>query len=1150
MPSPNCCLTLCDGFLRLVAPPRFDERRPWTSADTATLGALADRYRTVARLRSAEAERLAIGMALGNWLFGSSPGWREALSNRPSPLLLEVAVGLRPQPAEVVLIDAPWELLADAEGHWASPSRFRFAPHRRLGEAGDADTPKNALTALFMAASPEEERRLNFEVEERAILGATSGQPMELVVEETGTARELGIRLALEAATRPIALLHISCHGTASGPSLALEDELGGLDRCKPEDLQRELGEGLGQLRLLLLSACASADESALVGSFCRSLLTAGLPAALGWAGSVGDAQATAFAAALYHRLARGETIESAVAWARSELLNSPEGLRSDWHLARLLLGTGGGAVASARARPRPLFAVAPAWLDPKNREVPVAGPGTFVGRRRLLQAALRALRAGQPVLLHGMGRVGKSSLAARLVQRIAGELLPVVLFRAYDAESLLRRLEAALGGAGWSERLLRVRKHADSLESELREVLAGEKPFLLVIDDLEQILDLGAGQRAAVKPGAVGVLRAVFRAFHFQPSNSRLLLTSRYPFDLVDNDGEDLRRGLLELCVTGMPPGDLEKQAGARGFDPKETRAARAVGACLESPGLLSVLLDLSGADGVAFDRALTELEAARAGGGFPSQQALVDFFTKVAIERLVGLLREDERALLDASLLFGSAVPTGALEPLGSALMVENLDRAQTRLVSFGLWQKEPDLVHREEEALAPSALVRALRSTPAGATATALAGALLEGLLPRWNRRPLPDLAAYTLAKFSVTARRGDVFAANGLAALQSLKEAGNLREAGALATEGMALVEESATPVPLWLPIVAAKIVCSLGQVADARRWVSGALASSPAPTTDIERFAISEALRQQAEDVLLSGRGSVEGEAAPMSAPERALELLDRALEILPRPADRERAVVLGDIARIRIHNGEDDQALKVLWEILSVFRLRGDERDHAITLGDIAQIFVSKGDIDQALPLYQEALQVHNRLGNACEGAINLNAIARIWVSKGELKKGLRLHQEALKVFRRLGTASHVATSLGDIAHIKDLSGEFGEARDMQIERLRLHRNLGDLVAIASTLFALAQLDLKVRNFQSAGECLSEAFDLVIQVRRIDAIAAVGTIFGQYAMHGGAPEDARQILTVARKAAARLGDAEQIDFLDSLLSQLPPGPIP
>src|SRR5262249_6274518 len=157
--------------------------------------------------------------------------------------------------------------------------------------------------------------------------------------------------------------------------------------------------------------------------SLAEALVDSGLPAVLGWDGSVADGAATAFAATLYDRLEGRSDLADAVAAARRELLHGPEEpKRRDWHLARVWLGPqGGGAIVGGNIRRRMMPATQgeKEFLD-KKRQVPVASHEMFVGRRRELQKAQRVLREGDycGVLLHGMGRVGKSSVAARLANR------------------------------------------------------------------------------------------------------------------------------------------------------------------------------------------------------------------------------------------------------------------------------------------------------------------------------------------------------------------------------------------------------------------------------------------------------------------------------------------------------------------------------------------------------------------------------------------------------------------------------------------------------------------------------------------------------------------------------------------------------------
>ena len=128
-------------------------------------------------------------------------------------------------------------------------------------------------------------------------------------------------------------------------------------------------------------------------------------------------------------------------------------------------------------------------------------------------------------LLIHGLGRVGKSSLAARLAHR-RPDLALAVVFGRYDALSVAEAIKDACPEAvppasmphviGCTiPRVLGVLRQV--LEGPCAQVGVG-KPLLLVIDDLERILDeplLGSSQwrvQAAYHPMLRAVLRACLR--------------------------------------------------------------------------------------------------------------------------------------------------------------------------------------------------------------------------------------------------------------------------------------------------------------------------------------------------------------------------------------------------------------------------------------------------------------------------------------------------------------------------------------------------------------------------------------------------------------------------------------------------------------
>ncbi|MCP4534123.1 MAG: CHAT domain-containing protein, partial [Delftia sp.] len=306
----------------------------------------------------------------------------------------------------------------------------------------------------------------------------------DLTVQESGH-----LPLLVESLARVdggVDVLHISCHGTAwPEPLLLLEDELGFESRVTAEDLARALPAQ--RPRLIFLSACETAEPSALLDAMTTTLIRRGAPAVLGWGGPVGDHEATRFAAELYRHLALGQGLAAAVAKARQELVD-PNQMGAEpsrnWHLARLAVGREGGGVVTEGGRARRVAGMAAQkiFLDARRERVAVAGPREFVGRRRQLQQVLRAFKAGSQerpagVLIHGMGRQGKSSLAARVAQRKPDHTLAVLHGR-YDGVAVIQAIAEALGTREieeWAKQNLPVvEQDGAALSGVLRDLLEG----------------------------------------------------------------------------------------------------------------------------------------------------------------------------------------------------------------------------------------------------------------------------------------------------------------------------------------------------------------------------------------------------------------------------------------------------------------------------------------------------------------------------------------------------------------------------------------------------------------------------------------------------------------------------------------------------
>ncbi|WP_422774009.1 CHAT domain-containing protein [Plantactinospora sp. WMMC1484] len=486
-----------------------------------------------------------LGAKLAAFLDGDER-WLTPVLGQPPGITLRITAAER-------LRHLPWELLTADGSYLTVSSHAPLLPLRAIGTSTALKTPiapgNRPLRVLFMATSPEGvEPVLNYEAEEAAILSATSRTGTDLVVEESGTLEGLRF-LSRDYGAGYFDVLHLSGHAaiSASGqPTFLMEDEFGRLAYATADQIaQAMVGH---RPRLVFVSGCltGNAPDAGTFPSMSESLVRAGAPTVLGWALPVGDVSATEFAAQLYQTLADGGPLDRAVVEARQHLYAHKRG---NWHLLRVYADRSPLApmVTPLHTNRRARIDIRPAdqeFLDPQTQLSRVASRAAFVGRRRVIQRCLRTLKkphgsdgAAQALVLHGMGGLGKSSLASRLLERMPTHQrvvwygrVDLTKFRELTTKVKLPTLAQEIEAAELLD------NSQAPLAARLRHLLhvdgpLGQTPCLFVFDDFEDgNLDERDGGHV-LSAEMAEILPALLKAIRGTGSPSRVIITSRYRF-------------------------------------------------------------------------------------------------------------------------------------------------------------------------------------------------------------------------------------------------------------------------------------------------------------------------------------------------------------------------------------------------------------------------------------------------------------------------------------------------------------------------------------------------------------------------------------------------------------------------------------------
>lgn len=604
---------------------------------------------------------------LGQHLYRCLDGPDQLLSNQ-----LALFAG---QPAVALAIDGPpalaalpWELLHDGRSFLAEGVNPGVLPVRWRPGAPAPPPANRALSVLFMAASPRGLTPvLDFEAEEAGILRATARFPLVLHVEETGDLDELQVQVR---AFGPAALdvVHLTGHAdhTDAGPRFLTETATGDPYAASARDLLESLPH---RPRLLFLSGCRTAESlpAGAVRSLAEEVLALGLPAVLGWGRPVDDAEASLAAAALYGRLSSGEGLVPSLLATIRDLRQAKS---RHWHRLRLFVaGELPAALVTPRTtperQPAPRPSLAERFLD-SQRRVKVAGREAFVGRRRPLQRLLRELRGDDHpagVVLHGLGGVGKSSLACRLCDRLGSTDFDVLVHVGLlDEPSFLATLAPL---ARDHAQLTALQGSTEPLGFRLRRFLeqrrtAGQKPLLVVLDDFEANFEGQKPQQDGslrLDADAAAVLQALAAAID-QVHAARCLVTCRYQLPA------DLAAGFHQEGLSALRGAELDKKLRALDRQAERTPAARAVPSELReravavadgNPRLLEWLFSLLPRTDLDHAALLQAMES-----------NVREFREQVLAEHLLRTLSAEDRHVLSALLVYRFPVPLPAVEPI----------------------------------------------------------------------------------------------------------------------------------------------------------------------------------------------------------------------------------------------------------------------------------------------------------------------------------------------------------------------------------------------------------------------------------------------------------------------------------------------------
>jgi tetratricopeptide (TPR) repeat protein len=1038
---------------------------------------------------------VGMGQQLFLWLDGDGR-WlsRGIQSCRGSGLVLAIQTGQK-------LAHLPWEVLHDGQTFLVQRVNPVVIPMRWVDHPGEVgDTEARPLRVLFMATAPQGVKpALDFEQEEGTILGDTADYPITLRVEESGCVAELG--KLWRRYREPFDVFHLTGHASINQtePYFITETETGEPWEAKAAEIAEAL-----QFRfppLVFLSGCRTgeAGNQGAISSLAEALIGYGAKAVLGWGRPVTDTGATVAAAYLYGRLAAGFQVAEALASTYQKLLKDKI---ADWHLLRLysqgecpgaLVEPLGDAVWCA---PEPAYSD---FLDPRTQFIRVATAEEFVGRRRVLQRCLRMLRSGGNlgVLMYGLGGVGKSSVAARLLERVVG-YDRIVVYRGLDEDKLVRLFsEQCTSEAGLEilqETLPLMQRLTKFFQAGLNQL---QQRFVVVLDDFEANLEMRGDGVAVLKPQVVDVLQALLKAMVNSKLPHRVIITSRYDFRLGDGM---LNRRLHREPLAGLQGADLAKKYTRLAAFSRESQVEGAIQEKAKqvadgNPRLLEWLNQILENEQVDEEVILQQMQGKAA-----------EFRESILAEELLKQQPSGVRQILGIGLVYELPVPYPAMEAVCQG--IGNFDNGVQRAKSLGLLEVSE---FQGEESYRVSRILTPLLEIPV-------------------NREDLDKTAAQTL--YHLWWEVGKSTTEDKAREIHRLALRGNLPEMAAEIAqvlsngwhkqsrfrEALQLCKSTLTLTQDYRVIhQLARAEAELGEVSAAKEHYQQALASCP------------EAEEQTKAAIIhnLAGNYLRQGEI------DEAISLYQQSLELKRRIGNVQgEAATLHNLAIIYAQQGEIEEAISLYQQSMEITQQIGDVEGAATALHNLADIHAQQGEIEQAISLYQQSMEIKQRIGDVQGEAATLNKLADIYLKQGHIKKAIYLYQQSLEFKRRIGNVQGEAVTLQNLAYIHAQQGEIEEAISLYKQSLKLTRRIGDVKTEATALHNLADIHAQQGEIEKAIFRYQQSMEITKRIRYVQGEAATLHKLAYIHAQQGKIDEAISLYQQSLDIKRRIGDVQ------------------
>lgn len=218
--------------------------------------------------------------------------------------------------------------------------------------------------------------------------------------------------------------------------------------------------------------------------------------------------------------------------------------------------------------------------------------------------------------------------------------------------------------------------------------------------------------------------------------------------------------------------------------------------------------------------------------------------------------------------------------------------------------------------------------------------------------------------------------------------------------------------------------------------------------------------------------------------------DKALEYYEQALTIHREVGNRAvEGTTLNNLGLVYDDLGQKDKALEYYAQALVIRREVGDRAGEGVTLNNLGEVYRALGQQDKALDYYEQALDILRDAehGDRAREGATLNNLGEVYRALGQKEKALDYYEQALTIHREVGNRAGEGTTLNNLGLVHDNLGQQDKALSTFGQALVIRREVGDRAGEGTTLGnlgavyrALGQMDKALDYMQQSITILRE----------------------------------------------------------------------